>query len=105
MDPTQAGEFADALEALGKALRMQLSGSNIQHAEAVTPADGTDLAGVATHGSASSLYVGTTGAVTITTSAGDVAFASLAAGVWHPMPPFTRVKSTGTDASDLVAGF
>jgi len=84
---------------------IELTGSNLAHAEAVTPADGTDLPGVAAWGSASALYVGTSGDVVVTTPDGDVTFSAVAGGVWTPMPPFTRVKSSGTTATDIIAGY
>lgn len=81
----------------------QLSGSNIAHAEAVT-AGASELTGVSTHGPAHALYLGASGDVTITTDGESLAFAGLAAGVWHPMPPFTHVTAAG-DATGIVAGF
>ena len=48
------------------------------------------------------LYVGTSGDVVATMADGnDVTFASLAAGIIHPIQCI-RVKSTGTTASDIV---
>jgi len=84
---------------------VQVVGSNVAHAEAVTPADGTDLPGVAAWGSASALYVGTSGDVVVTTPDGDVTFSAVAGSVWTPMPPFTRVKATGTTAAGIIAGY
>ena len=88
----------------GKRL-VEVVGSNLRHTESVTPSDSTDLAGVASWGSACALYVGTSGDAVITTADGNVTFPNLAAGMWHPMPPFTRVKATGTTATGLVAGY
>ena len=82
-----------------------IKGSNVAHAHAVTPADGTDLTGVAAHGAAQFLYVGTAGDVGILTGGEVLLFTGLAAGVWHPLPPFTRVRTTGLTADDLIAGY
>lgn len=82
----------------------RIVGSNIRAAEAVTPADGSDLPLVATYGPACAVYVGTSGSVIITSGGVDLTFANVAAGVWHPMPPFTRVK-TGSGAQNIIAGY
>jgi len=90
---------------------VQVSGSNITFAEAVPGSgagdDSNDLTSVAdsTYASADFLYVGTSGDVVITTGGSDLTLVGLAGGVWHPLPPFTRVKATNTTASDLVAGY
>jgi hypothetical protein len=44
------------------------------------------------------------GDVVITTRAGDATFTGLAAGMWHPMPPFSKVKATDTTATDILVG-
>lgn len=75
---------------------VQVSGSNLAAAEAVTPSDAADLPLVATRGAACAIYVGVTGSVVVTTGGIDVTFSNVAAGVWHPMPPFTRVKTAST---------
>ena len=88
----------------GKRL-VEVVGSNVALAEAVTPADGTDLPLYAANGPASSLYVGGSGDVVVTVAGVDITFTGMASGVWHPMPPYTRVKATGTTATDLIAGY
>ena len=86
-------------------LLVEVKGSNVAHAHAVTPADGTDLTGVAEHGPAQFLYVGGAGNVSVLTGGETLAFTALAGGVWHSLPPFSRVRSTGTTATGLVAGY
>lgn len=82
-----------------------LSGSNLRHAEAVTPDDDNDLTGVATYPEgACAVYVGGSGDVVVTVGATDITFTALAAGLWHPMPPYTRVKEAST-ATGIVAGY
>lgn len=67
---------------------------------AVTPNDSTNLTN-----ETRALYVGTAGNVKITTVGGDaVTLPNLAAGVWHPIRA-ARVWSTGTTASDVIAGW
>lgn len=46
---------------------VQVSGSNLAAAEAVTPSDAADLPLVATRGAACAIYVGVTGSVVVTT--------------------------------------
>lgn len=68
---------------------------------AITPHDDNDITEACR-----ALYVGVSGDVEVilkgdTTS---VVLKDLAAGVWHPMQ-VTRVRATGTAATDIVAGF
>ena len=71
--------------------------SPAEHAVAITPNDGADLAN-----STRGIYVGVTGNIKITTSAGDdVTFAGLAAGIIHPIRA-RRVWATGTTATSIV---
>ena len=66
-------------------------------AAAVTPSDSTVLA--ATRG----LYVGSAGALKVTTKSGDdVTFGAVTAGALLPLS-VTKVFSTGTAASNIVA--
>jgi len=69
-----------------------------EHAFAITPADGTDLAYV-TRG----LYVGVSGDAKVDMVGGEqaVVFTALAAGVVHPLR-VTRVYSTDTTATNIV---
>lgn len=65
--------------------------------EAVTPSDTLDLSKVSR-----ALYVGTGGTLKVTLASGtDLTFGAIAAG-WHPLR-VSRVWSTGTTASDIVA--
>jgi hypothetical protein len=65
---------------------------------AVTPSDSVDLA-AASRG----IYVGVSGNVKVTTLNGDaVTFVGLAAGIIHPIAA-SRVWSTGTAATSIVA--
>lgn len=69
-----------------------------QYAAGVTPSDSTDLA-MTTRG----LYVGAAGDVKITLAGGDtVTLSGLASGVVHPLR-VTRVWSTDTTATGIVA--
>jgi hypothetical protein len=69
-------------------------------AAAVTKSDTAELAKVAR-----GLYVGGAGAVTVITAAGDtVAFGAVTAGSYLPLL-IKQVKSTGTDATHMVAFF
>lgn len=71
--------------------------SPAEHAFAITPADGSDLANT-TRG----LYVGVSGDVALITAGGDtVTLVGLAAGIIHPIRA-ARVKSTGTTATSIV---
>lgn len=68
------------------------------HAAAVTPSDT-----VALPVTASRLYVGSAGALTVITAAGQtVAFAAVPAGTTIDLQ-VTQVKATGTVASSIVA--
>lgn len=87
-----------------QATPVRVYGSNLRHAEAVTPDDDNDLTGVVTYGAACAVYVGVSGDVVVKVGETDVTFADLAAGMWHPMPPFTRVKEA-SDATGIVAGY
>lgn len=72
-------------------------GDPARHAAAVTPNDSTDLTV-----RARVLYIGTAGALKVTTQGGeDVTFGNVEAGT---LPiSVTRVWSTGTTASNIVA--
>lgn len=92
--------------------RTAITGSNIAFDEAVPGSgagdDSNDLTSVASgdYAHADYLYVGSSGDVNVTrVSGGDEVYEGMAAGVWHPMPPFTRVKATSTTASGLKAGY
>lgn len=77
----------------------------IGYAEAVTPSDTVTIPGVAAHGMPNMLYVGGVGDVTIEVHGTNVTFTAMAAGEWHDLPPFARVRATGTTATNLVAGW
>lgn len=65
----------------------------------VTPDDDNDLPEGTTRG----IYVGVSGDVTVISVSGStITLVGLAAGVFHPIA-VTRVKSTGTNATDIVA--
>jgi len=69
--------------------------------------DSTDLTSVASDAqtAAEYLWVGASGAVVITSGGSDLTLGAVVAGVWHPMPPFTRVKATGTTATGVHVGY
>jgi hypothetical protein len=68
------------------------------NAFAVTPSDSVDLAHVAR-----GVYVAVEGTLTVTTYNGDtVTFTALAAGILHNITA-TRIWSTGTAATGIVA--
>ena len=72
--------------------------SPIEFAVAITPDDATDIATVSR-----AIYVGVSGNVKVTLLGGeDITFVSLAAGVFHPIRA-TRIWSTGTTATSIVA--
>lgn len=74
--------------------------SPAENLDAVTKDDANDLAYV-TRG----LYVGTSGDVKVTTKGGQtLIIPSLAAGVFHPLR-VTRVWSTSTTATGIVAAW
>lgn len=67
-------------------------------AEAVTPSDSTDLTYLSR-----ALWIGVAGNVAVTMASGDaVTFVGVAAGTLLPVR-VSRVKSTGTTATSLVA--
>lgn len=72
----------------------------IAYTEAVTPADGTDLPGGVTR----ALLVGADGDVAVTYANGMSDTLFLAAGIVHPIQ-VARVKSTGTTATSIKAGY
>lgn len=86
-------------------LLVEVRGGNVGFAHAVTPSDGVDLAGVEEYGFAGLLYVGVSGDVSVLAGGEVLVFVGLAGGVWHSLPPFSRVRSTGTTATGLVAGY
>jgi hypothetical protein len=68
------------------------------NASAVTPSDSTDLTDTSR-----GLYVGVSGDVKVTMAGGAaVTFVGLAAGVIHPIRA-SRVWSTGTTATSIIA--
>lgn len=70
------------------------------HAVAVTPSDTVDLANVAKR-----LWVGGTGNVTLITVGGEtVEYAAVPAGTYLQVRA-SRVKSTGTTATNIVAEY
>jgi hypothetical protein len=73
----------------------------ITNAVAVTPDDDDDLASVAR-----ALYVGVSGDVAVIFADGTAAvtLTGLAGGVWHPIR-VKRVLATGTDATNIMAGY
>lgn len=74
-----------------------INASSARNAVAVTKSDSTVLSNVI------GLFVGGAGAVTVVTSAGDtVLFSAVPAGAVIPLV-VTKVKSTGTDATGIVA--
>lgn len=72
----------------------------IAYTEAVTPSDSTDLSGGVTR----ALMVGADGNVAVTYANGVSDTLFLLAGVVHPIQ-VARVKSTGTTATDIKAGY
>lgn len=72
----------------------------IAYTEAVTPADGTDLPG----GPTRALLVGGDGDVAVVYANGMSDTIYLLAGVVHPIS-VARVKSTGTTATNIKAGY
>ncbi len=71
----------------------------VAHGAAVTPNDSSDLSGGATRG----VYVGVSGDVKVTFASGSTAtYVGLASGLIHPVS-VTRVWSTGTTATNIVA--
>lgn len=74
-----------------------INSSSARNAVAVTKSDSTVLTNVI------GLFVGGAGAVTVETAAGDtVLFSAVPAGAIIPLV-VTKVKSTGTDATAIVA--
>jgi hypothetical protein len=72
--------------------------SPAQHAADVVKSDSTDLANAAR-----SLYIGNGGDIKVTTAGGDeITFGGVPSGSILPVR-VTRVWSTGTDASNIVA--
>lgn len=72
-------------------------------AEAVTPSDTADIPGRAQRGPTRGILVGASGDVAVVMSSGrTVVWPALAAGIIHPIS-CTRVKSTGTAATGIVA--
>jgi len=72
--------------------------SPIEFAVAITPDDATDIATVSR-----AIYVGVSGNLKVTLLGGeDITFVGLAAGVFHPIRA-TRIWSTGTTATSIVA--
>ena len=66
---------------------------------AVTPNNSADLP----EGTCRGIYVGVSGDLAVVSESGsEVTLTALAAGVLHPIS-ITRVKSTGTTATDIVA--
>jgi len=85
--------MADTFEKLNEGLESPATAG-----VAVTPHDSNALSQTSR-----AIYVGTAGDVTVTMADGnDVAFANVPAGTMLPIR-CTHVKSTGTDASDIVA--
>ena len=75
----------------------QTSGSQ-DHAAAITPSDTVDLSAPC-----NAIYVGGAGALTVITVGGEtVAFPAVPAGAIIPIRA-TRIKATGTVATNLVA--
>lgn len=73
----------------------------IRHAAAVTPHDTSPLTNGVTRG----IYVGVSGDLTIIHESGvTMLYTSLAAGFYHPIAA-TVIKSTGTTATNIVAGY
>jgi len=72
----------------------------IAYTEAVTPADGTDLTG----GTSRAVMVTEDGNVAVVYANGVEDTLFLLAGVVHPIS-VTRVKSTGTTATGIKAGY
>lgn len=73
---------------------------------AVTPHDTTAI--LETNGerqATRAIYVGVIGDVTVVTPKGQTeTMVNLASGVWHPVR-VTRILATGTDATNILAGF
>lgn len=69
----------------------------------VTPSDTVDLTKPSGVAATKYLYAGVTGDVVIITPSGDtVTLKALAAGIFHPMQA-TRIKETGTTATNILA--
>lgn len=78
---------------------MQKIFTGVIGAATVTPNDSTDLAKGRTKG----VYVGTAGDLAVTMNDGtNVTFSGLAAGVVHYIS-VSRIKATGTTATNIIA--
>ncbi len=67
----------------------------------ITTDDSNDLAASPCR----SIYCGVSGDIKITTPSGeDVTLVGVAAGIWHPMMA-RRIWATGTDATNIFAGY
>lgn len=76
---------------------VQLTGSSVEVASAVTPHDANDLANPTI-----AIYLGTDGDLKVDLVGGStVTFKNLSGGVFHPIRA-TRVYNTGTTATDIV---
>jgi len=72
--------------------------ASARKAEAVTPSDTVDLSG----GTARALYVGGAGDVVVVMDGQDITWAGMPAG-GYIQAFVTRVKSTGTTATNILA--
>lgn len=82
-----------------KGVFVQMVEASAQKAVTITPNDTTSLTGGATKG----LYLGASGNVAVTMADGsNVTFTALASGVVHPIS-VTKVKATGTTATNIIA--
>jgi len=91
--------IADMAEAIYNAIivKKNIGGSKAVGSIVVTPSDSTVLE------TTSGLYLGTSGDVAVTMKDGtNVIFKSLAAGVVHPIC-VTKVKPSGTTATNILA--
>jgi len=88
-----------ARELTDKSYGSRTEAIGFQKASAVTPNDSTDLSGGVTRG----LYIGAAGNVAVLMADGSaVTLTALAVGVTHPIA-VSRVKSTGTTATSILA--
>lgn len=57
------------------------------------------------NGTCRAIYCGVTGDIKITTPSGeDITLVNVAAGIWHPIMA-TKIFATGTDATNIFAGY
>ena len=84
---------------MSQAITTLLAGFKARDFVTVTPSDSVNFA----EGLSIGIYVGVSGDVSLVTKAGNsVTLKNVAAGIIHPIP-CTRVNSTGTTATEILA--